>query len=112
MVTRASQRIEVTREPPEIQFLVNEVWYFETRRLCVMAGQIVSGTIKPGMFLNVPMNSSFSATIRIDSIEFAHRPHKELVCLTHQCEDRFDFEIIEGWGFIGETLGITLEGSD
>jgi hypothetical protein len=77
-----------------------------------MAGHIVSGTIKSGMFLNVPMNSSFSATIRIDGIEFARRPHEELVCLTHQCEDRFDFEIIHGWGFIGEILEITHEGSD
>jgi hypothetical protein len=99
-------------ESSKIQFLVSELWYLETRKLCVMAGQIVSGTIKPGMFLNVPMNSSLSMTIRIDGIEFARRSHEELVCLTYQCEDKLDFEIIEGCGFIGETLEVTLEGSD
>jgi hypothetical protein len=102
----------VTREPPEIQFLVSELLYFESRKLSVMAGQIVSGVIKPGMSLHVPTGSSLSVAIRIDGIEFLLKrsSNEELVCLTHKCK-RKTFEHLESYGIVGQTLEITLEGS-
>jgi hypothetical protein len=103
----------VTQEPSEIQFLVSELVYFEARKLGVMVGHIVSGMIKPGMFLHVPTGSSPSVKIRIDGIEFLLKrsSNEELVCLTHKC-NRKTFDRLESYGIVGQTLEITLEGND
>jgi hypothetical protein len=113
MVTRAWQRIEVTRAPSEIHFLVSELLYFESRKLCAMAGHIVSGTIKPGMSLHVPTGSNPPVKMRIDSIEFLLKrsSNEELVCLTHKCKRKM-FNRLESYGIVGQTLEITLEGSN
>jgi hypothetical protein len=110
MVTRASLRIEVTQGPSAIQFLISELVYFEARKLGVMAGQIISGVIKPGMILHVPTDSSRDVTIRIDSIEFLLKrtSNEELICLTHKCK-RKTFDRLESYGIVGQTLEITLE---
>jgi hypothetical protein len=71
-----------------------------------MAGQIVSGTIKPGMILHVPVDSSQATTIRIDGIEFMTRENESLVCLMHKCK-RKTFERLESYGFVGQMLEIT-----
>ncbi len=91
--------------------MVSELVYFEVRKLCVMAGQIVSGVIKPGMSLHIPTGSIPSVAIRIDGIEFITRSDESLVCLTHRCR-RKTFERLESYNFIGQTLEITLERID
>ena len=103
----------MTREPSKIQFLVSELVYFESRRLCVMSGQIVSGTITPGMILHVPTDSSQDVMIRIDGIEFLLKrsSNEELVCLTHKCKRKM-FDRLESYGIVGQTLEITSEGTD
>ena len=98
----------MTREPSKVQLLVNELVYLESRRLCVMSGQIVSGTITPGMILHVPTDSSQDIVIRIDGIEFLLKrsSNEELVCLTHKCK-RKTFDRLESYGIVGQTLEIS-----
>jgi hypothetical protein len=100
----------VTREPSEIQFLVNKLLYLESRKLCAIAGYIVTGTIKPGMNLHAPVDSSQSITIRIDEIAFMTRANESLVCLMHKCK-RKTFDRFESYGIVGQTLEITLAGT-
>jgi hypothetical protein len=57
------------------------------RKLFVMAGSIVEGEIRVGMFVHVPFNPSASVTARIHSIEFARRSDgRDDVCLCIEAE--------------------------
>ncbi len=69
------------------------------------------GTIKQGIVLYVPKDLGYPTPIRIDVIAFMTRANEELVCLTHKCK-RKTFERLEIYGFVGQTLEITLAGND
>ena len=52
----------------------------------VLAGQMIEGEIRAGMIVNLPFNSSFTMTARIDRIEFARvRSRPDDVCLCIEC---------------------------
>ena len=82
------------------------------RKLFVMAGSIVEGDIRAGMFVRVPFNSSLEMTARIHSIEFARRlGGSEDVCLCIESEPDA-LELWHGLNIGDETLEITDDGSD
>jgi hypothetical protein len=76
------------------------------RKLFVMAGTLVEGEIRPGMFARVPSNALLDMTARIHSIEFARRHSDEDVCLCFEFEPHA-LELWRGLNIRDETLEIT-----
>lgn len=81
------------------------------RKLFVMAGSVVEGEIRVGMFVHVPCNSSLDMTARIHSIEYARRQGGEDVCLCFESEPDA-LELWRGINIGDETLEITEDGSE
>jgi hypothetical protein len=93
------------------RFHVRETFEIPDRKLFVLAGSIVEGQIRPGMFVPVPFNSSLEMTARIHSIEFARRSGGEDVCLCIESEpDALD--LWRGLNIGDETFEITTDGSE
>jgi hypothetical protein len=81
------------------------------RKLFVMAGTVVEGEIRAGMFIRVPFNSSLDLTARIHSVGFARRHGGEEVCVCFEFEaDAFD--VWRGLCIGDETLEISEHGSE
>jgi translation elongation factor EF-Tu-like GTPase len=94
------------------QLLVMDLFYISSRGW-VITGEIGSGEIKPGMFINIPMTSSSITTFEIHSIEFLPNQNvRKPVGLLHRCDGKHEFEMLKRLGLVGKTLNITLEGSD
>jgi hypothetical protein len=94
------------------RFHVRDTFEIPDRKLFVMAGEIVEGEIRAGMFVRVPFNSALEMTARIHSIEFARRlGGSEDVCLCIESEpDALD--LWRGLKIGDETFEITTDGSD
>jgi hypothetical protein len=93
------------------RFHVRDTFEITTdRKLLVMAGSIVEGEIRAGMFVHVPFHLSLDMTARIHSIEFARRPGRENVCLCFVPEPDA-LELWRGLKIGDETLVITEGGS-
>ena len=76
-----------------------------------MAGSIVEGEIRAGMFVHIPLNSSLASTARIHSIEFARRQDREDVCLCIESEPELA-EFLRDLNIGDETFEISADGSD
>lgn len=64
------------------KFHINDTFTVDGRPHFVLAGSVVEGVIRPGMFVRIPFNSSTAMTARIDCIEFARRlGGREYTCL-------------------------------
>jgi hypothetical protein len=93
-------------------FHVRDTFELPDRRLFVMAGSVVEGEIRAGMFVRVPFNSALDMTARIHSIEFARRQGcGEDVCLCIGAEPD-EFETWRGLNISDETLEVTENGED
>lgn len=77
-----------------------------------MAGSIVEGEIRNGMFVHIPFNSSLVMTARIHSIEFVRRQGGgEDVCLCIKSELELA-EVLRGLSIGDEIFEVSTEGSD
>lgn len=89
------------------RFHVTNTFTIEGRRLFILAGSIVDGEIRPGMFVRVPFNSALEMTAQIHSIEFAHRlDGGESLCLCIPCSDEKELEIWRGLKISDETFEV------
>ena len=80
----------------------------EGRRLFVLAGSIVKGTIRAGMTVKVPFNSSLSMSEKIHSIEFVRRiDGSEDVCLCIAYEHADERDIWMSLNIGNETLDVS-----
>jgi translation elongation factor EF-Tu-like GTPase len=94
------------------QLLVMDLFYISPRGW-VITGEIGSGEIKPGMFINIPMTSSSITAFEIHGIEFLPNQNvRRPVGILHRCEGKHEFEMLKRLGLVGKTLNITLEGGD
>jgi translation elongation factor EF-Tu-like GTPase len=94
------------------QLLVMDLFYISSRGW-VITGEVGSGEIKLGMFINIPMTSSLITTFEIHGIEFLPNQNvRKPVGLLHRCDGKHEFEMLKRLGLVGKTLKITLEGSD
>jgi hypothetical protein len=93
------------------EFHVIKTFEIPDRHLFVMAGSILAGEIRTGMFVRIPFNSSFALTLRIHCIEFARHSGGEDICLCIQAE-RETAEILRDLDLGNQTLAITAEGSE
>jgi hypothetical protein len=90
------------------RFRVRDTFEIPDRKLFVLAGSIVEGEIRPGMFVRVPMNSATGIRFLIDSIGFARRLGSEAVCLCI-CSGPNFAEILRGLSIVGETFEVAAE---
>jgi hypothetical protein len=95
------------------KFHVRDTFEIATdRNLFVLAGSIVEGVVRQGMFIRVPFNSSFAVTAQIHSIEFARRRGGgEDICLCIASKPQLA-EIFRGLDLRNETFEVTVDGSD
>ena len=69
------------------KFHVTHTFQFNAQNIFVLAGSVVEGVIRQGMFVHIPCNSALDLTAKIDSIEFARRVGgAEDVCLCFKAE--------------------------
>ena len=95
------------------KFHVKDTFTIEGKPHFVLAGSIVEGEIRPGMFVRVPFNSRTAMTARINCIEFARQPSgHEDTCLCIRYVGPEELEIWRGLDISGETFEITTDGSD
>lgn len=66
------------------QFHVRDTFEVSDRGLFVMAGSIVDGEVRTGMFVRIPMFPTHGIQFEVHSIEFARRKGGEDVCLCLQ----------------------------
>ena len=94
------------------KFHVINTFEIPDRQLFVIAGSVVEGEIRAGMFVHVPFNPAVAMTARIHSIEFARRQGDgEDMCLCLQAEP----DALELWRDLNisdETLEITEDRSE
>ncbi len=76
-----------------------------------MAGSIVEGEIRTGMFVRVPLNSETGIRLLIDSIEFARRKKGEDVCLCIRSGRNFA-EVLRGIDVRDQTFEVAAETGD
>jgi hypothetical protein len=87
------------------QFHVRHSFEIPDRKLFVMAGSIVEGEIRTGMFVRVPLNSDTGIRLFIDSIEFARRHDGEDICLCISSGPNFT-EVLRGFDFRDQTFEV------
>jgi len=88
------------------RFYVKDTFEIPSRQLFALAGSIVEGTIKTGMFVRVPLNSETGMRLLIHCIEFARRKDGEDVCLCIWAGENFA-EALRGLDIGGETYDVT-----
>lgn len=95
------------------KFHVKDTFAIESTQLFALAGSIVEGEIRPGMFVHVPFNPSIAMTGRIDCIEFTRQlGGNEDTCLCIRCPDPDELELWSGLNINDETVEVTTHGSD
>jgi hypothetical protein len=93
------------------KFHVRDTFEIPSRKLFVLAGSIVEGEIRKGMFVHVPCNSALDITGKIHSIEFARRNDGEDVCLCFE-GDSDELGFWRAMNITDETLEISEHGSE
>jgi len=95
------------------KFHVKDTFAIEGRQHFVLAGSVVEGEIRPGMFVHVPFNSSTAMTARIDCIDFARRVggHED-TCLCIRYTEPGELELWRGLEIGDETFEVTTNDSD
>jgi hypothetical protein len=89
------------------KFRVNDTFALEPRRLFVLAGSIIEGQIRAGMFVKVPLNSSLLISGQIHSVEVARRTDgREDVCLCITYEDPDELAAWNDLNIQNETLDV------
>jgi hypothetical protein len=95
------------------KFHVKDTFAIEGRPHFILAGSIVEGAVRPGMFVHVPFTSRFAMRARIECIEFARRlgGHED-TCLCIRYAEPEELELWRGLDINDETLEVTTDGSD
>jgi hypothetical protein len=66
------------------KFHVRDTFEIPDRSLFVMAGSIVDGDVRTGMFVRIPMFPTHGIQFEVHSIEFALRQGRDDICLCLQ----------------------------
>jgi hypothetical protein len=87
-------------------FRVHASFDLPSRRVFVLRGEILSGEVRRGMVLHMPLNSGFAATTPIGAVEMIDGAGfgQARIALLIPYEDRAEQEFIEDWASIGEEL--------
>jgi hypothetical protein len=88
-------------------FKVHKTFLLPSLSFFVFAGEIVQGTVKPGMKIQIALNGSTEITVPIDRIEFVRTDGRELVALKTIVNDPREAEIYEQFDIAGECLAVS-----
>lgn len=91
------------------RFRVDDAFALESRLLFVLAGEIVEGTVRAGMVLHVPLNSSLTVTALVHGVESLRAAGTAgSTALTIRADDDLDLALWEGMRLgDGEILSLT-----
>ncbi len=91
------------------KFHVRDTFEIPDRSLFVMAGSIVDGEVRTGMFVRIPMFPTHGIQFEVHSIEFALRQGgREDVCLCLQLGPNVT-EILRGLKIADQTLQVVSD---
>ena len=89
------------------KFHVKETFEIPSRDLFVMAGDLVSGTVRAGMLIHIRLNSQVATTVPIYRIETAQltdqRGRQFCLCVRGSAEDR---QILRGMNIRDEVVDV------
>jgi hypothetical protein len=90
------------------KFHVIDTFEVPSRKLFVLAGSIVEGEIRKGMYIHVPCNSGLNISGEIHCIEFARRKDGEYLCLCLEA-GQGELDFWRALNINGETVEISEE---
>lgn len=76
------------------------------KRLFVISGDIVSGTVKKGMIMKVRLNSDLSFDLPIDAVEMVKKTETSEIGLCTLCEDADELSLLKGLNIGDEIIEI------
>ncbi|HSJ23171.1 MAG TPA: hypothetical protein VK929_00705 [Longimicrobiales bacterium] len=98
----------------EAVFRAETAFPLDQRKVIVVQGRIVEGSVRAGMFLHIPFNPAVKMTARIDSVEYIdHQIGGESsigLCLKY--EDTLHRNVLLGLNIGAEDLVVSDEGED
>jgi hypothetical protein len=84
-------------EPASALFRVEETFAIHSRRLFVLVGEIVEGTVRTGMLVQVSLNGAVFVTAPVSGVEFVDGPgRRSRIGLTVRYEDDDDLAFWRG----------------
>jgi len=93
------------------KFYVKDTFEIPDRDLFVMAGSVIEGEIRAGMFVHIAFNSTVAISNQIHRIEFARRQGGDDVCLCIEA-DKKAAEFMRDLNIGDEICEVTIEESD
>jgi len=91
------------------KFKVSASFALEARRTFVLAGSVVEGEVRAGMFVRIPLNRELTVVVPIDAVESASRAGVEEVCLCLNYAEPDDLEIWKGLNLGGTVLHVAKQ---
>ena len=88
-------------------FKVHKTFQLPSLSFFVFAGEIIQGTVEPGMKIQIVFNGSTGITVPVDRIEFVRTDGRELVALTTTVADPQEAEMYEQLNVVGECLAVS-----
>jgi hypothetical protein len=77
----------------------------------VLAGSVVEGEVRAGMFVRIPLNHELTVVVPIDAVESARRAGADEVCLCLNYAEPEDLEIWKGLNLGGTVLAVAKKAS-
>ena len=89
-------------------FKVLDGFDLPSRRAWVLRGDVVAGSVRPGMFLSFPFNDSVTMSAEIGAVEAVDGPGQaSAIGLLLEYEDDLGLELWRGLTSPGEVLEVT-----
>jgi hypothetical protein len=90
-----------------VLFRVEYTFEIAGRGLFVLAGEILEGTVRPGMVLQVPLNDMAAITAPVHGVEAVDAlGQRSRTGLTLKCEDEIDLSLWRGLNLDGHVFAV------
>ncbi|HEX8319445.1 hypothetical protein [Longimicrobium sp.] len=90
-----------------VRFRVEYTFVIAERGLFVLAGEIVEGSVRPGMVLQVPLNDMVTITAPVHGVEAVDASgQRSRTGLTLKCEDDIDLSLWRGLNLDGHVFTV------
>lgn len=90
-----------------VRFRVEYTFVIAERSLFVLAGEIMEGSVRPGMVLQVPLNDMVIMTAPVHGVEAVDAVgQRSRTGLTLKCEDDIDLSLWRGLNLDGDVFAV------